>query len=59
MDFYEENIRLNNERVAELEAKYKAMKAKYIRARNELCNMCGKYGKSHLGACDGCAFKEI
>lgn len=26
--------------------------------RNELCLMCGKYKEAHLGACDGCRWKE-
>ena len=31
---------------------------KQIWIRNELCVRCGRYKKSHLGACDGCVFKE-
>lgn len=27
--------------------------------RNELCRMCGKYQVAHLGACDGCRWKEV
>lgn len=26
--------------------------------RNELCNLCGKYEMAHMGACDGCRWKE-
>lgn len=26
--------------------------------RNELCLKCGNYRKKHLGACDGCRWKE-
>lgn len=26
--------------------------------RNELCLLCGKYKEKHLGACDGCRWKE-
>lgn len=26
--------------------------------RNELCLYCGKYKERHLGACDGCRWKE-
>lgn len=26
--------------------------------RNELCLKCGEYKRSHLGACDGCRWKE-
>ena len=27
--------------------------------RNELCLQCGKYRQRHLGACDGCRWREI
>jgi len=27
--------------------------------RNELCYKCGKYKERHLGACDGCRWKEM
>lgn len=26
--------------------------------RNELCLRCGQYKQRHLGACDGCRWKE-
>lgn len=26
--------------------------------RNELCLYCGQYKQRHLGACDGCRWKE-
>ena len=26
---------------------------------NELCLQCGKYREQHLGACDGCRWKEV
>ena len=26
--------------------------------RNELCLRCGSYREKHLGACDGCRWKE-
>lgn len=26
--------------------------------RNELCLKCGNYKQKHLGACDGCRWKE-
>ncbi len=26
--------------------------------RNELCLKCGRYERSHLGACDGCRYNE-
>lgn len=27
--------------------------------RNELCLKCGEYKQRHLGACDGCRWKEL
>ena len=27
--------------------------------KNELCLYCGKYSEEHLGACDGCKWREI
>lgn len=36
----------------------KEFKDKYRRCRNALCLKCGKYKEFHLGACDGCIFKE-
>lgn len=27
--------------------------------RGELCLCCGKYKQAHLGACDGCRWKEV
>ena len=27
-------------------------------ARNELCGYCGKYKDAHLGACDGCKWRD-
>lgn len=26
--------------------------------RNELCYQCGKYKTAHVGACDGCRWRE-
>ena len=27
--------------------------------RNELCLRCGQYKTAHLGACDGCRWKDV
>ena len=27
--------------------------------RNELCLRCGSYREKHLGACDGCRWKDV
>jgi len=29
------------------------------RCRNELCLLCGQYKNRHLGACDGCRWKDL
>jgi len=29
------------------------------RCRNELCLVCGRYTKMHLGVCDGCIWKNF
>ena len=36
-----------------------AMKNKYVAMRNELCQYCGKYKQAHVGACDGCKWREM
>ena len=45
---------LTNETV---DAIIKALEA-YETCRNELCLYCGQYKQRHLGACDGCRWKE-
>ena len=30
----------------------------YENCKNELCYKCGEYKNRHLGACDGCRYKE-
>lgn len=35
------------------------MEAKLRDAVNELCLRCGEYRQQHLGACDGCKFKDM
>ena len=34
-------------------------KAELNMCRDELCLRCGDYKKRHLGACDGCRWKEV
>ena len=34
-------------------------KAKLNLCRDELCLRCGDYKQRHLGACDGCRWKEV
>ena len=49
-----------------LEAAYKemreerdALRAMLKDCRNELCLRCGSYREKHLGACDGCRWKDV
>ena len=55
LDEYEK-IQEENE---SLKKEVACLKGKYNRCRNELCLRCGRYKKSHLGACDGCVFIEM
>lgn len=34
------------------------LKSELEDCRNELCLKCGDYKRAHLGACDGCRWKE-
>ena len=40
---------------AELLRRYKS---EFRDAVNELCLQCGQYRQEHMGACDGCRWKE-
>ena len=44
-------VRDLKERIADLKSELKD-------CRNELCLKCGNYKQKHLGACDGCRWKE-
>ena len=33
-------------------------KSEYENCRNELCYKCGEYKNRHLGACDGCRWRD-
>lgn len=35
------------------------MAAELRQCRNELCLRCGEYTMRHMGACDGCRWKEV
>ena len=43
----------------ELEAAYNALQTELRDCRNELCLRCGSYREKHLGACDGCRWKDV
>ena len=42
----------------QLEDAYKTLEREFRDCRNELCLKCGDYKQRHLGACDGCIWKE-
>jgi hypothetical protein len=42
----------------DLKAKIADLKSELKDCRNELCLKCGNYKQKHLGACDGCRWKE-
>ena len=48
-------------RMTALDAQCEIMRlqAELRECRNELCLRCGSYRDAHLGACDGCKFKDI
>ena len=45
-------------RVDGLKADYDKVSRDLRDCRNELCLRCGDYKQRHLGACDGCRWKE-
>lgn len=43
--------------IDELNKKVERLQREVRRARNELCDRCGKHRNAHLGACDGCRYR--
>ena len=43
---------------SEMVAENKRLNRDLKDCRNELCLYCGRYKQRHLGACDGCRWKE-
>lgn len=41
------------------DAKIERLERELRDCRNELCLRCGDYKQRHLGACDGCRWKEV
>jgi hypothetical protein len=37
----------------------KELAAELMDCRNELCLKCGRYHDRHMGACDGCRWKDM
>ena len=44
--------------VVEAKADHDRLLSELRVCRNELCLRCGQYKQRHLGACDGCRWKE-
>lgn len=44
--------------VRDLKARIAYLKSELNDCRNELCLKCGNYKQKHLGACDGCRWRE-
>ena len=45
--------------VVEAKADHDRLMSELRDCRNELCLKCGAYKERHLGACDGCRWKEV
>lgn len=45
--------------IQELTEKLRKCEAELNNCRDELCLKCGEYRNRHLGACNGCRYKEI
>ena len=45
--------------IATLQADRDCTKAELRDCVNELCHKCGSYREEHLGACDGCRWKDV
>ena len=44
--------------VDSLKARVESLKTDLKDCRNELCLRCGDYKQRHLGACDGCRWRD-
>ena len=44
--------------VDSLKARVESLKTDLKDCRNELCLRCGAYKQRHLGACDGCRWRD-
>ena len=44
--------------IESLQAQLSASQRRAQDARNELCQKCGRYREAHIGACDGCMWRE-
>ena len=45
--------------IVEAKADHDRLMSELRDCRNELCLKCGSYREKHLGACDGCRWKDV
>lgn len=45
--------------IVEAKADHDRLLSELRDCRNELCLRCGSYREKHLGACDGCRWKDV
>ena len=45
--------------IVEAKADHDRMMSELRDCRNELCLRCGSYREKHLGACDGCRWRDM
>ena len=45
--------------IVEAKADHDRLVSELRDCRNELCLKCGEYKERHLGACDGCRWRDI
>lgn len=54
-----ENTIIENTELSEVKAELEKTRKELKRCVNELCCRCGKYQNEHLGACNGCRWKDV
>lgn len=52
-------LNLADAQIERLKAEKEVTERNLRDCRNELCLRCGSYRQSHLGACDGCRWRDI
>ena len=55
----EENLNHIKQLIIEMKAERDLLARDLKDFRNELCLRCGNYREKHLGACDGCRWKDV
>ena len=59
MNITSELVRAFNDGFKQGRDKIERLERELRDCRNELCLKCGDYKQRHLGACDGCRWKEV